>query len=268
MLSIPPPLFLTRSDAELQVIFSSRFRKGEKSGMQLEKVCMAALSILSVPAVVPAGPSGGAIIGRVTYTGTPAKPEPINMSKQPECVKMYSKPRMTEKVVTGPGNTLQNVVVYISVGAPDISAVPTTPISFDQQSCHYTTHVLAFRVGQEVKISNSDPFSHNIHPMPRINREWNKIQLPGTPPFSYSYENQEFIPVKCNIHSWMQAYFVVLRTSHFAVTGEDGRFALPDLPPGSYTITAWHEMYGTQSQEITVAEGQPLTVDFVFKAKP
>jgi hypothetical protein len=108
MLSIPPPLFLTRSDAELQVILSSRFRKGEKSGMQLEKVCMAALSILSVSAVVAAGPSGGAIIGRVTYTGTPAKPEPINMSKQPECVKMYSKPRMTEKVVTGPGNTLQN----------------------------------------------------------------------------------------------------------------------------------------------------------------
>src|ERR1700730_18030789 len=88
------------------------------------------------------------------------------------------------------------------------------------------------------------------------------------PSLSYPYDQQEFIPIKCNIHAWMQAYFVVLKTSHFAVTGEDGRFALPDLPPGKYTITAWHEIYGTRSQEITIADGQQLTVDFVFKPKP
>jgi plastocyanin len=159
------------------------------------------------------------------------------MFKEPECVKMHAKALMTEKVVAGPGNTLRNVVVYISAGAPDTSAVPTTAVSFNQQGCQYTTHVLAFRVGQEVRISNSDPFSHNIHPIARINREWNRIQPPGTPPFSYSYENEEFIPVKCNIHSWMQAYFVVLKTGHFAVTGDDGRFTLPNLPAGRYTVT-------------------------------
>jgi Carboxypeptidase regulatory-like domain len=236
--------------------------------MQLKKLCMAALSILCVPAVAGAGPSSGIITGKVTYTGSPAKPEPINMSKQPECIKLNSKPLMAEKVVTGPGNALQNVVVYISAGASDVSPAPANPAIFDQQNCHYTTHVLAFRVGQDVKIFNNDPFNHNIHPLPQINREWNKIQLPGTPPFSYSYDQQEFIPIKCNIHAWMQAYFVVLKTSHFAVTGEDGRFALPDLPPGKYTITAWHETYGTRSQEITIADGQSLTVDFVFQAKP
>jgi plastocyanin len=236
--------------------------------MQSAKICAAALSILFLPAVIAAGPTGALISGKVTLVGTPAKQEPINMSKEPECVKMYSKPPLTEKVVTGPGNTLQDVVVYISVGAPDTSAPPPGPANFDQQACHYTTHVLALKVGQEVKISNSDPFSHNIHPIPSINREWNKMQPPGTPPFSYSYENPEIIPVKCNIHSWMQAYFVVLRTSHFAVTGKDGRFALPDLPPGTYTITAWHEVYGTQSQEVTVSGSQPLTLDFTFKPKP
>lgn len=237
--------------------------------MRLERLCTAALSILCVPAVAGTGPSNGVIIGRVTYTGTPAKPEPINMSKQPECVKLYStRPLTTERVVPGPGNALQNVVVYISVGASDVSPVPATPASFDQHNCRYTPHVLAFRVGQEVNIANSDPFSHNIHPMPKLNREWNKMQQPGTPPFSYSYENEEFIPIKCNIHAWMQGYFVVLRTSHFAVTREDGRFALPDLPPGRYTVTAWHEMYGTQSQEITIADGQQVTVDFAFQAKP
>lgn len=233
--------------------------------MLFGKVCMAGLSILWASAVAPAGPTGGIIVGKVSFTGIPAKPEAINMAKQPECIKMYAKQPTTEKVVTGPGNTLQNVVVYISAGATDSSPAPSTSVEFDQRRCHYTTHVLAFRAGQEATISNSDPFSHNIHPMPKINREWNKIQLPGTPPFAYSYESEEFIPVKCNIHPWMQAYFVVLKTSHFAVTGENGQFALPDLPPGSYTITAWHETYGTQSQEITIGEGQRLTADFTFK---
>jgi plastocyanin len=235
--------------------------------MRLEKLCIAALSILCVPFMSSAGQSSGIITGKVSFTGTPAKPERINMSQQPECVKLNPQPLMTEKVVTGPGNALRNVVVYISAGASDSSPAPATPVSFDQQNCRYTTHVLAFRVGQEVKISNNDPFNHNIHPMPQINREWNKIQLPGTPPFSYSYDKQEFIPIKCNIHAWMQAYFVVLKTSHFAVTGEDGQFALPGLPSGKYTITAWHETYGTRSQEITIAGGQSLAVDFVFLAK-
>jgi hypothetical protein len=229
---------------------------------------MAALSIFCLSGMPGAGPSTAVVAGKVTYTGTPAKPEPINMAKQPECVKLYSKPLMTEKVVTGPGNTLRNVIVYISDGASDGSAPPATPATFDQQNCRYTTHVAAFQVGQEVKIANSDPFSHNIHPMPKINREWNKIQLPGTPPFFYSYDSPEIIPIKCNIHSWMQAYFVVLKTGHFAVTGEDGRFALPGLLPGKYAITAWHETFGTQSQEVTVGSGQSLAVNFVFRAKP
>jgi hypothetical protein len=235
--------------------------------MRLKGSFVAALFILCVSSAASAGPTSGIITGTVTYTGTPAKPEPINMSKQPECAKLYPKPLMTEKVVTGPGNTLQNVVVYISAGASDVSPVPANPAIFDQQNCRYTTHALAFRVGQDVSISNSDPWSHNIHPIPRINREWNKLQPPTTPPFSYSYDKEEFIPVKCNIHAWMQAYFIVLKTSYFAVTGQDGRFAMPNLPPGKYTITAWHETFGTQSQEITIMNGQSLTVDFVFQAK-
>ena len=233
--------------------------------MPAVKILIAVLSILAVRALPAARPSNGTIIGKVTLKGTSPKAQAIDMSKQPDCVKLNAKPQMTEQVLTGPGNSLENVVVYVSGGESDTSPAPSIPVTFDQRNCHYTTHVLAFRVGQEVNISNSDPFSHNIHPLATLNREWNKMQPPGTPPFSYSYGNQEFIPVKCNIHSWMRAYFVVLRTSHFAVTGEDGQFELPDLPPGRYTLTAWHESYGTQSQQITVGEGQPLTEDFVFK---
>ena len=214
------------------------------------------------------GGNAGAITGRVTYTGTPAKPKSVDMSKEPECIKLNPGGLLSEDVVTGPGNTLQNVLVYISAGDPDSGSAPPTAATFDQHNCHYTTHVLALRVGQDVSISNSDPFNHNIHPLGKINREWNRIQLPGTPPFSYSYENEEFIHVKCNIHAWMNAYFVVLKTSHSSVTKNDGSFRLPDLPPGKYTVTAWHEVYGTQRQEVTVGNGETQTVNFVFRATP
>ena len=127
--------------------------------------------------------------------------------------------------------------------------------------------MLAVHTGQEISISNSDPFSHNIHPLAKINREWNRIQPPGTPPFSYSYEKEEFIPVKCNIHPWMQGYFVVLKTSHFAVTGEDGTFRL--------RISAWKihgdGMAGSVRNTKTGSHGrggESQTVDFVFESKP
>jgi plastocyanin len=235
--------------------------------MNLVRKSLVFLAFLCAPAAGVPSPDGS-VSGKVTFTGTPPKARPVDMSKQPECIKMHAEGLKTEDVVTGAGGTLENVVVYVSAGPPDPSAVPGTAVGFDQQGCHYATHVLAFRVGQDVKISNSDPFTHNIHPLAKINREWNRIQLPGTPAFSYSYENEEFIPIKCNIHAWMKAYFVVLRTSHFAVTGEDGRFSLLSLAPGRYTVTAWHEIFGTQSREITIGLGEARTIDFAFNGKP
>ena len=238
-----------------------------KRNMRLGTISFAALPMLLGSAAFYPGPSSGAIAGKVTYTGTPAKPKLIDMAKQPECIKLNPEGLRTEDVVTGPGNALQNVLVYISGGDSDPPAPPTA-VTFDQHNCQYTTHVLPLRVGQDVNISNSDPFNHNIHPLAKINREWNRIQLPGTPPFSYSYENEEFIHVKCNIHAWMSAYFVVLKTSHASVTQNDGTFRLPDVPPGRYTVTAWHEIYGTQKKEVTLGGGETLNVDFVFRAMP
>ena len=237
-----------------------------KRNMRLGTISFAALPILLGSGAFYPGPSSGAITGKVTYTGTPAKPKLIDMAKQPECIKLNPEGLRTEDVVAGPGNALQNVLVYISGGDSD-PAAPPTAVTFDQHNCQYTTHVLPLRVGQDVNISNSDPFNHNIHPLAKINREWNRIQLPGTPPFSYSYENEEFIHVKCNIHACMSAYFVVLKTSHASVTQNDGTFRLPDVPPGRYTVTAWHEIYGTQRKEVTLG-GETLNVDFVFRAMP
>jgi len=216
-----------------------------------------------------ANPGNGSVSGKVTLNGAPPKPaKPLDLSKEPDCVKLRaSNPLYSETVLTGPGNSLRNVVVYISSGDTE-NALPPSAAIFDQQGCHYSTHVLALRIGQEVKISNSDPFSHNIHPLAKINREWNKMQPPGTPPFSYAYDREEFIPIKCNIHPWMSGYFAVLKTSHYMVTGDDGRFNLPNLPPGRYTVTAWHEMYGTQSKDVTISGSESLSLDFAFTAKP
>ena len=229
-------------------------------------LCVVAALFFPVP-LLPA--PGGAISGKVTLEGAPPRSKPLDLTKEPDCVLMHaSKPLYPENVLTGPGNSLRNVVVYVSSETSDEAARPLSPAVFDQRGCHYTTHVLAVRVGQEIQISNSDPFSHNIHPLARVNREWNKMQPPGTPPFSYAYDHEEIIPIKCNIHPWMQGYFVVLKTSHFAVTGEDGRFTLPDLPPGHYVVTAWHEAYGTQTKEITITGENPVSLDFTFSAKP
>ncbi len=237
--------------------------------MQPILACLAGLLGFGVPILLAAGAETGTISGKVILKGSPPKAKPLDLSKEPACVKIHSGGALlSETVVTGPESSLENVVVYISAGVPDNSSAPALPVTFDQYNCHYTTHVLALHAGQEIKISNSDPFSHNIHPLAKINREWNRIQPPGTPPFSYSYENEEFIPVKCNIHPWMQGYFVVLKTSHFAVTHEDGKFRLPDLPAGKYTVTAWHESLGTQSKEIAVTGGESLSLDFTFIAKP
>jgi plastocyanin len=236
--------------------------------MQVLRACSAILAVLSVSAIVTAAPGAGTVTGKVTYTGTPAKPKPIDMSKEPTCAKQHTTPEMTESAVTGPGNSLEYVVVYISAGAPAASSAPSTPATFDQKGCHYTPHILAFEVNQELKVVNSDQTSHNIHPLAKINREWNKSQPPGTPPLSEKYDKPEFISVKCNIHPWMHGYFAVLSTSHYAVSDASGDFKLPDLPPGKYTLTAWHESYGTQTQEVTIAGSETKTVNFSFVAKP
>jgi hypothetical protein len=236
--------------------------------MQLVKSFSALLTALSFAAIVTAAPGDGTVSGKVTYTGTPAKPKPIDMSKEPSCAKQYTTPQITENVVTGPGNTLEFVVVYISAGAPDESSTPSTAVTFDQKGCHYAPHVLAFQVNQELKVTNSDQTSHNIHPLAKVNREWNKSQPPGTPPISEKYDKPEFISVKCNIHPWMHGYFAVLKTSHYTVSDGSGDFKLPNLPPGKYTLTAWHESYGTQTQDVTISGNETKSVNFVFTAKP
>jgi hypothetical protein len=238
--------------------------------MGTKYISILALVVLAgfVIAVLGAPPAGsGAVEGKVTYTGAPPKMKPIDMAKEPTCAKEHNPPEMAQNVVTGPGNTLQYVVVYISAGEQP-SPTPSQAVRFDQKGCMYIPHVLPMQVGQELMIYTDDPFAHNIHPLPKVNPEWNKSQPPGAAPIDTKWDKPEFIEVKCNIHPWMHGYFVVLRTSRYAVTDNNGAFSLKGLPAGKYTVTAWQEQYGTQSQEVTISGSETKTANFVYKVTP
>jgi len=160
---------------------------------------------------------------------------------------------------------LQNVIVFVSDGLSGSFDSPTQPALIDQKGCMYQPHVLAVRAGQPLEVVNHDPVIHNIHPMPANNREWNKAELPGTT-VDESFPREEVaIPVKCNVHPWMRSYVAVFKHPYFMVTGKDGSFDLSNLPPGTYTIAAWHEKLGTQTAKITIGANETKAVDFVFK---
>jgi plastocyanin len=232
--------------------------------MLKKKIFPALFSAMILPGILFAA---GTISGKVTYVGTPMKAKVIDMSKEPTCAQQHaSQPVKTETVVTGLDNTLANVVVYISQGAPAEGPAPSQAVTYDQKGCQYIPHVLAMQVNQPLKIVNNDKTSHNIHPMPKQNAEWNKSQPAGAPPIDAKFEKEEFIPVKCNIHPWMHGYFVVLKTSHYAVSKDDGTFSIADLPPGKYTLTAWHEKYGTRTTDVTITGNETATVNIEFKA--
>jgi plastocyanin len=230
--------------------------------MRTSRPCIAVLIATLCPALM----FGGTISGKVTYTGTPVKQKSIDMSKEPSCAKQHATPVTTETVVTGPNNALDNVVVYISAGADDAN-VPSQAVTFTQKGCQYLPHVIAMHTGQELQVVNDDQTSHNIHPLAKVNREWNKSQPPGSPAIDAKFDQPEFISVKCNIHPWMHGWFVVLKTNHYAISKDGGGFSLPNLPPGKYTVTAWHEDYGEQKQDVTITGNETKSIDFSFKAK-
>lgn len=235
---------------------------------QLSSLALVVLAASTTGAVSAPERMAGTISGTVTFTGTPPKMRPIDMAKEPTCASQHATPVLTENVVTGPGNTVEYAVVYISAGEPAAGPAPTEAVRFDQKGCQYTPHLLAFRAGQPLEIYNDDQTSHNIHPLATINPEWNKSQPPGSPPIKAEYAKPEFIAVKCNVHPWMHGYFAVMGTGNFATTGNDGKFSLGGLPPGKYTVTAWHEKFGTVSQEVTVTGSETASANFVFKALP
>jgi Carboxypeptidase regulatory-like domain len=215
----------------------------------------------------------GKITGTVKLNGTPPHMRGIDMSKDPWCDKQHANnPAHLQLVEVGKDGGLENVVLYISQGLSGAEAAskPAKVPVFDQKNCMYTPHVLAMDVNQQFKVETSDQTAHNIHPEPNPlagNIPWNRSQPPGAPPIITSWKAEEVaIPVKCNIHPWMHGWFVVVK-GPYATTDENGSYTIENVPPGSYTVTAWQETYGTQTQKVTVAAGAAAKADFTFKAK-
>jgi plastocyanin len=216
----------------------------------------------------PAAPAAnaGTITGKVAYTGAAPKLAKIKMDAEPACAAKHSTPPMTQDVVLNGNGTLRYAIVYVKSGLPAGDyPVPSTPAILDQDGCEYRPHVLAVMAGQEIQIKNSDDTTHNIHPLPTQNREWNKSQPAGAEPLREAFAREEIaIPVKCNVHPWMKAYVGVFKHPFFAISGEDGSFTIPNVPPGEYTIEVWQEKLGVQEQKVTVGPTETKQVDFSY----
>ncbi|MGH9644729.1 MAG: carboxypeptidase regulatory-like domain-containing protein [Terriglobales bacterium] len=219
----------------------------------------------SAPAATLIDPATAATVsGTVTLAGTAPKMAKIDMSQDPACKGM----NMSETVVDD-GGKLSNVFVYVKDGLGNRTFnVPSDPVTIDQSGCKYHPHVLGVMTGQTIKIVNSDPTTHNIHPTPADNREWNESQPPQAAALEKSFAREEImLPVKCNQHPWMKMYVNVVKSPFYAVTGPDGKFEIKGLPPGDYTIAFVQEKMGTQEQKVTLGPKDSKTVDASFKTE-
>jgi plastocyanin len=208
----------------------------------------------------------GSVAGRVTIEGeVPANP-PIKMSADPYCQEQNPNGASFENFVAKDGG-LENVFVYVTDKFDYYFEVPPTAVKLDQKACHYTPHVLGVRVGQTLAISNSDDTLHNVHAVPSTNAEWNKGQaLKNMVDEKVFTAREVMVPFKCDVHNWMQAYVGVMDHPYYAVTQDGGKFELKNLPAGTYTVAAWHEKLGSQTQSVTVGEKESKEITFTFKA--
>lgn len=206
----------------------------------------------------------GTIRGKINFSGQVPKLRPISMQADAACAAKHSAPVYPEVVVANDG-MLANVFVYIKSGLEGKKfAVPADSVLLDQDGCLYKPHVLGIQARQQLKITSQDDTTHNVHPLPKINREWNESQPPGVVLTKSFPRGEIMIPVKCNQHPWMRAYIGVLDNPFYAVSGRDGSFEIKGVPPGEYEIEAWHEKYGAQTMKLTVEAKGTASVEFTM----
>lgn len=212
--------------------------------------------------------TAGTLTGRVTFEGTPPVPELLKMAADPVCAEA-SGPNPRNDAVLIKDGAIQNVFVYVKDGLDQAYSfdVPKEPLKFDQRGCRYAPRIFGVRAGQPIDIINDDNTLHNVHALPKTNTEFNQsMQLQGMRITKTFTTPEVMVRFKCDVHNWMTAYVGVMAHPFFAVTNETGAFEIKGLPPGTYTIAAWHERFGTKTQKVTVAEHQTETVPFTFAA--
>lgn len=221
------------------------------------------------PAAVSATPVNPATAGqvsvRVRHTGAVPEPKPINMSSTPACANLHPDPVFDRTLVVTNGN-VANAVVWIKTGLEGwVLAPPAAPVKMDQKGCLYVPRVAAAMVGQAVEFVNSDPEAHNVHGRPQVVPAWNfMMSRPGSERTLYFDKPELGIQVGCDIHPWMKAFLCILPNPFFGVSGDDGLVNLTGIPPGEYTIAAWHESLGAAEQQVTVAPKGEVSLELVF----
>jgi plastocyanin len=234
--------------------------RGTANGLRLAVL----VAVTGWPAVAGANSS---ISGTVTFAGKAPTLKPLAMDADPVCAKKHSGPVPNEMLVLGSGNTMGNILVWVSKGLPAGKKwpVPPTPVVLDQQGCQYKPHVMGIMVGQQYKILNSDSLPHNVHTLPKVNKPFNRAMPATLKGATTTFDKEEPIfQVKCDVHPWMSAYIGVFPHPFFSATSTDGKFTISGLDAGTYEITAWHERLGTQTASITVGANDKKTQDFKF----
>ena len=219
----------------------------------------------------------GTISGTIAYTGAAPENPKIDTSADAQCTS--KSPNLTAETWVVKDGKVANTFVYIqkgtlsdgkSIGDYTFPAA-TSAVTLDQNGCHYKPHVMGVMAKQEINITNSDPTTHNIHFLQGKNPDWNQSQPNGAAPLKHQLNTPEqMAQVKCNQHPWMKAFVGVMRHPFFAVSAEDGTFKISGVPPGKYTVVAWHEAAtgpGTEkTMEVTVPAKGSATADFSFGA--
>ncbi len=229
-------------------------------------LCLAAglVSMALCPGVALAASS---VTGTVTFDGKAPTLKPLTMDADPVCAKKHSAPVPNEMLVLGNGNTMGNILVWVSKGLASGKKwpVPGSPVVLDQNGCQYKPHVMGIMVGQTYKILNSDGVLHNIHTLPAINPAFNRAMPATLKEATTKFDKEEGVfHIKCDVHPWMSAYMAVFSHPFFSATGTDGKFTISGLDPGTYEITAWHERLGTQTASVTVGANDTKTQNFKF----
>ena len=235
--------------------------RGTANGVRLAAV------LVAVSVWQGVGAAASSVTGTVTFTGKPPALKPLAMDADPVCAKKHSGPVPAEMLVLGSGNSMANILVWVSKGLPAGKAwpAPKTPVVLDQRGCLYIPHVMGIMVGQPYRILNSDGVLHNIHTLPKINAAFNKGMPPTLKEATTVFEKpEEVFHIKCDVHPWMSAYLAVFVHPFFSATGTDGKFTISGLDPGTYEITAWHEKLGTKTASVTVGATDKKVQDFKF----
>jgi Carboxypeptidase regulatory-like domain len=211
--------------------------------------------------------TAGHVSGRVTFDGAAPGNAPVKLDSDPACAREHPNGLTLDTILVSNGG-LENVFVYVKDGLGNYYFdMPTTPVTLDQKGCNYTPHVIGARTGQPIEIVNSDATLHNVNAVATVNQGFNLGQpIQGMKNAKVFTAPEVMVRIKCDVHSWMTAYAGILPHPYFAVTANGGAFELKGLPPGTYTIEAWHEKLGTQTQSVTLGDKETKSVSFAFKA--